>query len=67
VADELDTRMRSLEAERLRPVPAAPIPSRRDPTLAERTAVRRETAAIERLIELADAVRDHFPDDEDTR
>lgn len=57
--DELDVRVRALEAERLRPVPAAPIHSRRDTTQAERDAARAERiTAEERLIALAAALDD---------
>jgi len=50
--DELDTRIRSLEAERLRPVPPAP-PAWRPPVEADLPAIAAEAARAERAYEAA--------------
>lgn len=73
LADELEHRVRALEAERLRPVPGAPIPQKRPTTAAEIAAARREAHDLHKIEEhLADvalrrAVLEELEaDDEDT-
>lgn len=53
MSDELDRRLRLLEAERLRPVPPTPILKPRAITDTERTAARRQAATEDHLDEYA--------------
>lgn len=56
--DELEARIRSLEAERLRPVPGAPVPQKRPTTAAEAAAARREAHDLQMVEEhLAEVAR----------
>lgn len=62
--DELDRRIRRLEAERLRPVPPPPGDTKRPTTAAERTAARRAAATQDQLAELVAALREPLDHDQ---
>lgn len=61
--DEYDERLRSLEAERLRPVPPPPVSQKRPTTAAERNAARREAATAEHIRQLVEALHGAENDD----
>lgn len=61
--DEYDARYRSLEAERLRPVPPPPVSQKRPSTAAERNAARREAATAAHIRQLVEALHGAENDD----
>jgi len=63
--DELEMRIRALEAERLRPVPGPPVASKRAVTATERTAAGREAATVDAIRELIRAVNEAETNEED--